>query len=194
MLLLISRSNPGLFPLSRAAVNSENRAICRHGYVMGALFLSREVVFLKANPNLKFCKDCEQPALFYIGSGAVPPRRLKVPTTDNWHKFIATRYCPECAEHWKKQRDIWRHQAYRRRKRNQRGEMRKTINRQSKEMKAAANALYNANNAIFDLQERIGELERQIEILKDEKAIEYRRGKSDERRGLLAKWIGIAKE
>ena len=72
--------------------------------------------------------------------------------------------------------------------------MRQTLNKQSRSIKQAANALYNANNALFDLQERIGELERQIEILKDEKVIEYRRGKSDERRGMLAKWIGFTKD
>ena len=149
---------------------------------------------MKENPNLKICKDCEQPAIFYTGGGATPPKRLKVPTTDNWHKFIATKYCPSCAESWRKSRDCWRHQAYRHRRREMRNNLRKTVNRQSKEMKQAANALYNANNALFDLQERIGELERQIEILKDEKVIEYRRGKSDERRGMLAKWIGFTKD
>ena len=49
--------------------------------------------------------------------------------------------------------------------------MRQTLNKQSRSIKQAANALYNANNALFDLQERIGELDRQIEVLKDKKRL-----------------------
>ena len=170
------------------------RAVWRHAYVMLAFDLSREVDTMKENPNLKFCKDCEQPALFYTGCGATPPRRLKVPTTDNWHKFIATKYCPSCAESWRKSRDCWRHQAFRRRRREMNNNLRKTVNQQSRQMKQAENALYNADRLLFDMEEKIKKLERTIAILEDEKIAEYKKGKADERRGMLASWLGFTKD
>ena len=61
-------------------------------------------------------------------------------------------------------------------------------------MKAAQDALYNADRMLFDLQEKVRKLERTVEILEDEKIAEYKKGKADERRGLLARMIGINKD
>ena len=72
--------------------------------------------------------------------------------------------------------------------------LRKTVNQQSRQMKQAENALYNADCLLFDMEEKIKKLERTIAILEDEKIAEYKKGKADERKGLLARMIGINKD
>ena len=61
-------------------------------------------------------------------------------------------------------------------------------------MKQAENALYNADRLLFDMEEKIKKLERTIAILEDEKIAEYKKGKADERRGMLASWLGFTKD
>ena len=131
--------------------------------------------------NMKYCQSCGKIAIVFMNGGRIPG--TAAPKTDNWHKFIATRYCPVCAERWKKQKDAWRHQAFRERKRETVKDLRRVINRQTR-------ALQKAESIIDEFEERTHTLERRIRELEAADRDFYLAGRKDERTNLHGKLIG----
>ena len=160
------------------------------------------------NRNIRFCQDCGRAAVRltgpdkYMGPGCgiVPAKAKDTPTTTNFHKFIATRYCETCAERHRREFAAKRQQRHRKKHKAEKMVLRRSITVQKKinlsvqrQLEREQERRKEAENAAEALRREIRHLQAQLQ---DTAAAEYRRGRTDEmkRKGGLVGLVSLFRE
>ena len=144
------------------------------------------------NKNVKYCLDCGQPALVlegpdrYLGPGCgkFTKSERAAPTTTNFHRFIAVKYCPVCAERHKREFNAKRQQAHRRKHKAEKMLLRRQITAQKKislskqrQLEREQERRKAAEDEVEDLREEIRRLRAQAEKTA---AAAYQQGQREE--------------
>ena len=144
------------------------------------------------NKNVKYCQYCGKVALVltgpehFIGPGCgIFPREAKnAPTTENYYKFIAVKYCRECSERQRAAYNSYRQQKHRRKNSYEKRILKREINQQKKQIKFRDNLLDRYIEENQELQQEVSELRLQLEA---QRAAAYQQGREDTRRSLTGR-------
>ena len=144
------------------------------------------------NRNVKFCLDCGRPAIVLTGPdaytgpgcGTVPRAARNAPTTDSWHRWIATRYCEDCAAEHKRKFNAKRQRKHRRKHSYEKRLLKREINRTKKRVQFQGRMLEAFTERNQQLESEIVTLRLQLE---EQRESAYRQGRQDERHRLTGR-------
>ena len=136
------------------------------------------------NANTRICQKCGAVAIVY-GQRLPAGTPKGTPKTDVWQRFIATRYCPTCAEEQRRENGAWRSRKYRRSRRKERASYAAVFRKNNQRIADAERAIRAQKSYIDALENACAELRDEVFNLRAERQAAYSQGKADARRGLV---------